>query len=142
MRGMKKILGGMLILVSAAQGVALASRGVPVGNWYGEGQPDSRNVMWLSHEWPDGRYEIRFRRCERGKTVWEQTETGRWHYTKGVEEIQTTFVNGRRAYLKDSYRTVSYDGRKHVYRHVADGFVYSTVRVDDNFRLPSCAMVS
>jgi len=131
----------LALAVFAATAVSARLPVTPVGNWYGEGQPGEGNVIWLSHHWPDGRWDIRGRWCKGGKVLREEFDSGHWQYTKGAELIVTTKVDGQPAHDENHYRTVSYDGRKHVYRHLESGFVFSSVRVDEKFELPSCAMV-
>ena len=69
-------------------------------------------------------------------------ETGRWQLTGDVETLHVRSVNGAPASLDDSYRILSHDGQKQVYRFLATGFVYSSKRVDDTFELPSCETIS
>ena len=38
-----------------------------VGFWFGYGQPDSKNSMYLDHFLPDGRMHSQFRDCRNGK---------------------------------------------------------------------------
>jgi hypothetical protein len=113
-----------------------------VGNWYGEGQPGDRDAYWVSHEWPDGRIEIRFRGCLAGKTRWESTLAGTWSIKGNIEELSITSVNGRKKAYMDRYEMLSYDGRKRTYRHVERGTLFSSIRVSDKFQLPSCARTS
>jgi hypothetical protein len=134
----------LLSLTAPHAALARAPATLPfiVGNWYGEKQPWSDDIIWLSHERPDGRFEIRFRQCKGGKTLQEHLEAGTWRFENGVEEIVTATVDGKPAPRRDTYRTISYDGRKHVYRHRESGYTFSAVRVGETFRLPSCAMTS
>ena len=43
---------------------------------------------------------------------------------------------------EDVYSTLSYDGRKHVYKHHRTGYVFTGVRVAETFQLPSCNLSS
>ncbi len=129
------LIAALLFPVSAA---ATKLQPLPVGNWYGEGQPYSGKVVWLSHAWPDGRYKIEARTCLKGKNVGEGMETGKWGYHNGVMHIVTLVVDGHPSVREDSYHTLSYDGRKHTYRHVGTGYVFTGVRVAESFQLPAC----
>ena len=128
-----------LLLVASA---SLAdTRPFLVGNWYGEEQPKDPNVFWLAHFFPDGRFEAKFRTCHR-KQIYDEIDEGRWTYRNAVAEVTSILVNGQRIDDVQRYHTLSYDGRKHVYRHEATGFVFTAVRVGADFELPSCNLSS
>jgi hypothetical protein len=112
-----------------------------VGNWYGEEQPHDPNVFWLAHFWPDGRFKALFRTCH-GKTTEDEDDSGSWTLRDGVLEVTSVLVNGHAIHQPERYRTISFDGRKHVYRHERTGFVFSAVRVDSDFQLASCNLSS
>ncbi len=112
-----------------------------VGNWYGEQQPNNPNVLWLARFWPDGRFAARFRTC-RGKTAEDEDDKGNWLLRSGVIEVTSKLVNGHAILQVERYRTLSYDGRKHVYRHERTGFVFTAVRVSADYELPSCNISS
>lgn len=112
-----------------------------VGNWYGEEQPSDPNVFWLAHFFSDGRFEAKFRTCHQRQAL-DEIDEGRWTYKNAVAEVTSRFVNGRAIDDVQRYHTLSYDGRKHVYRHEATGFVFTAVRVNADFELPSCNLSS
>jgi hypothetical protein len=112
-----------------------------VGNWYGEAQPHDPNVYWLAHFWPGGRFAAKFRTCH-GKTGEDEDDTGTWSYRADTLEVTSTRVDGQATFQVERYHTLSYDGRKHVYRHEASGFVFTAVRVRADFELPSCNLSS
>jgi hypothetical protein len=112
-----------------------------VGNWYGEEQPKDPNVFWIAHFWPDGHFAAKFRTCHRRETL-DVDDTGTWTLREGVLEVTSTLVNGHTIFQAERYRTLSYDGHKHTYRHERTGFVFAAVRVRDDFELPSCNLSS
>jgi hypothetical protein len=112
-----------------------------VGNWYGEEQPEDPNVFWLAHFFPDGKFEAKFRTCHQ-KQIIDEVDEGRWTYKNAVAEVTSTLVNGRTIDDVQRYHTLSYDGRKHIYRHEATGFIFTAVRVGADFELPSCNLSS
>jgi len=112
-----------------------------IGNWYGEEQPKDPNVFWLAHFFPDGRFEAKFRTCHQKQTL-DELDTGTWTYKANVAEVTSTLVNGRMINQVERYHTLSYDGRKHVYRHEATGFVFTAIRVGPDYELPSCNLSS
>ena len=110
-----------------------------VGNWYGEEQPNDPNVLWLARFWPDGRFEAEFRTCRKTQSI-DEIDKGSWTYRDGAAEVTSTLVNGRPIHVVDRYKTLSYSGNKHVYRHERTGYVFTAVRVDADFELPSCSL--
>jgi hypothetical protein len=142
---MMKSLAFLLVLVAMHGQASATSRvklPVMVGNWYGEGQPNDPNTMWLAHIAPDGKFSAQFRSCVRGKPVDEQTIAGSWTYHDGQWELVTTLVNGITINSINIYKTLSYDGRKHVYRHLQTNYVFTAVRVKQDYKLPSCNLSS
>lgn len=112
-----------------------------VGNWYGEEQPEDPNVFWLAHFHADGRFDAMFRTCHANQAT-DETDIGTWTYTSGGFDVDSTAVNGHATRQVEHYTTVSYDGRKHTYRHQRTGFVFSAVRVGETFELPACGLSS
>ena len=120
---------------------ALAAESSIVGTWYGEGQPGDPDYFWVAHFSAGGNYEAHFRVCH-GTVPQEDVNKGVWTYAKGVNDVLTLEADGHAMYRDDRYDTLSIDAAKFVYRHEATGFVFTARRVDDNFKLPSCAAVS
>ena len=112
-----------------------------VGTWFGMGQPDNKGSMWLIHEAADGNFTVLFRTCVRGKNF-DELETGRWSLSGDSEVLQVRTVNGQKVSENDTYRILSHDGQKQVYRFMGTGFVYSSKRVDENFQMPDCQTIS
>ncbi len=129
-----------VVLLALAR-VAHAAPAFLVGNWYGEEQPHDPNVFWLARFWPNGRFQAEFRTCHPGQTL-DETDEGRWTYKNGVAEVTSTRVNGQPIDIVDRYRTLSYDGNRHTYRHERTGFVFTAVRVSADFELPACNLSS
>jgi hypothetical protein len=97
--------------------------------------------MWLIHQAADGTFRVLFRTCVKGRNL-DEVETGRWELNGDVETLHVRSVNGAPASLDDSYRILSHDGQKQVYRFPRTGFVYSSRRVDETFEMPSCETIS
>ena len=138
MRFRLPVVAALMVLAGAA---AAEPAHFLVGNWYGEAQPEDPNVFWLAHFHADGRFDAVFRTC-RGNDAADESDTGTWSYRPGGFEVNSTAVNGIPTSQVERYTTVSYDGRKHSYRHERTGFVFSAVRVSDGFELPLCGLSS
>jgi hypothetical protein len=112
-----------------------------IGAWFGQGQPDDKSEMWLVHNDPDSSFQVQFRACAKGKAM-DQMETGRWSLAGDTETLQVLTVNGTPLAQREIYKILSHDGAKQIYRYLATGFVYTSRRVDGDFEMPSCEMIS
>lgn len=112
-----------------------------VGSWFGSGQPDNKGSMWLIHESADGGFTVQFRTCAKGKNL-DEIETGRWTLSGDVETLHIATVNGTKVALNDDYRILWHDLGKQIYRYQGTGYVYTSKRVDADFVMPDCEMVS
>lgn len=112
-----------------------------IGTWYGEEQPKDPNVFWLARFFSDGRFRALFRTCH-GKETLDEDDSGTWTFRDNVLEVTSKLVNGHAILQAERYHTLSYDGRKHVYRHERTGFVFTAIRVRDDYELPACGLSS
>jgi len=112
-----------------------------IGSWFGTGQPDDKGSMWLIRQAADGSFAVQFRTCLRGKNL-DEIETGRWSLNGDVETLHIQTVNGTPVSQDDTYKILSHDGGKQVYRFLGTGFSYSSRRVDEAFEMPDCQTVS
>ncbi|HEU4549049.1 MAG TPA: hypothetical protein VFS01_05085 [Rhizomicrobium sp.] len=126
----------LLALVTPA-----AAAPFPVGTWFGQGQPHDRGEMWVAQMLADGRFRVQFRSCRKGKAT-DQFETGRWVLKDDLETIDIATVNGRPMPRTDRYRILGQDGRVQSYRYLRTGFVFTSRRVADGYRMPRCDLVS
>jgi hypothetical protein len=97
-------------------------------------------VFWLAHVAPNGTFEAEFRRCEK-KGRRDIVISGTWSEKDGLWQLLTTMANGQTVHALNNYKTQSYDGRKHVYRHLESGYLFTAVRVAATFELPGCDVV-
>jgi hypothetical protein len=133
---------GLLILVFLIP-LTSAHAAAPyvVGTWYGQGQPDDRDQMWLEHLLPNGGFDGLYRSCIKGKAQ-DLFQTGSWSLAGDVITIHIATVDGAPAPRTDLYRTLSRRGKTWTYRYLRLGFVYNAQRAADNFKLYSCEAVS
>jgi hypothetical protein len=89
------LLPGFLFLSSIAYAANVELSGV--GSWYGEGQPDDKDQVWLSRHEGNGKFSIVSRKCNNGVAA-DNAEEGTWSYKSGLLEIVTTLVDGKPAH--------------------------------------------
>jgi hypothetical protein len=112
-----------------------------LGTWFGTGQPNDKAAMWIAYMKPSGVFAAHFRSCVKGQE-YDEMETGRWRLEGDLETITIQTVNGKPFSREDSYKILSHDDRRQVYRYLADGFVFTSHRVNEKFEMPSCEAIS
>jgi hypothetical protein len=132
---------GLAFLVLLALGAPAAGQPWPVGTWFGQGQPHDKSEMWVAHMLAGGQFQVQFRTCRKGKPI-DQFETGRWNLQDGLETIDIATVNGQPQARHDQYRILHHDGRSQVYRYLRTGFVFTSRRVADDYKMPRCDLIS
>jgi hypothetical protein len=135
---MKRLLAGLLLCLTASPVCAAPSL---VGIWFGQGQPDSKESMYLDHLLPNGQIHSQFRTCIKGK-AYDSTEDGSWSVKGNILTVRVALHDGIAMPRSDTYRleSVTPDRFKDVYLPL--NFPYDERRVDDKFTMPSCQLVS
>lgn len=122
-------------------GSAIAAPPNVVGFWYGTGQPDDKNQMWLEQFSADGGFRGVYRACIKGKAQ-DQILTGHWSLAGDHERIDIQTEDGTPFFRSDLYRLESFNGRIWKYRYLDLNYLYTAIRVDAKFQMPSCETVS
>ena len=134
---MRSIAGLALCLVASSANAAPSL----AGTWFGKGQPDSKESMYLDRFLANGQLQSVFRDCIKGK-AYDAIEDGTWSVAGTILTIKVTHHNGIAMPRTDTYRLVSVtaQGFKDVY--VPLNFPFDEHRVDDKFEMPECQLVS
>ena len=131
-------LSGLALCLFASSANAAPSL---VGTWFGYGQPDSKDSMYLDHFLSDGRLHSQFRDCLNGKPF-DATEDGTWSVSGNILTIRIARHNGRPAPRTDVYRLVSVTPQGFKDFYIPLNFPFDERRVADDFPMPSCELVS
>jgi len=110
------------------------------GRWFGQGEPHDKSEMWLALASPNGDFEVQFRACHKGKAS-DLFQNGKWWFQDGTEIVQITLSNGQVVFDETPYRILFHDGNHQTYS-MANGFTFRSSRVDANFHMPECDLVS
>ena len=98
------MLAALMLLSAAAQGSAApASAPTLVGFWYGIGEPGDPEVFYIDAFSADGKFNAEYRKCEKGKLIYQQTQSGTWKIADGVLTINSTMINGKPGKFDHSY---------------------------------------
>jgi hypothetical protein len=123
-----------LILI-AAPAAAPSHPSFLTGFWFGQGEPHDKSEMWLAQASPNGDFAVQFRACRKGKAN-DLIQKGKWWFQDGIETVQVTLSNGQIV-----FKILAHDGNHQTYS-MPDGFVFKSSRVNGNFRMPECDLVS
>jgi hypothetical protein len=108
-----------------------------VGIWYGEGEPADVRVLYIDAYHADGTFNSEFRKCEKGRLVWKQTESGTWSAANGVLTMSAKTIDGKPATYDNSYQIESLTGTEfHARLHDPD-YLFVEKRVAA-FEFPPC----
>ena len=112
-----------------------------VDTWFGYGQPDSKDSMYLDHFLANGQLHSQFRDCIKGKP-YDSTEDGTWSVSGNILTIKIALHNGIAMPRTDVYRLISVtaQGFKDIYLPL--NFPFDERRVEDSFKMPGCQLVS
>ena len=128
------------LIVLAAPALAAERPSYLIGHWFGQGEPNDKSEMWLAHAGANGDFAVQFRACRKGKAS-DLIQKGTWWFQDEIEYIQITSSNGQVVFNETPYKILSHDGKHQTYS-MPSGFVFKSSRVDANFRMPPCELVS
>jgi len=112
------------------------------GTWFGYGQPQSKDAMYIDRMYADGRWRGEYRTCVMGKAVDEQVQMGRWSLKGDILSLQTDTVNGKLKLYTYTYKMLTHSPKAQKYINLEENFPYTPRRVADNFQMPSCELTS
>ena len=108
-----------------------------VGIWYGKGQPDDPNVLYLDFFGADGSFLSEFRKYEGCNVVWQQVESGTWSMSGDVQTIVKSAVNGMPTSAQQEYVVEHASAGEIRARHVGTGYLFIERRME-RFEFPVC----
>jgi len=111
------------------------------GTWFGHGQPESKDAMYIDRMYADGRWRGEYRTCVKGKAI-DQVQVGRWSLKGDILSLQIDTVNGVLWPHTDAYKMLAHSLTTQKYINLDQNFPYTPQRVADNFQMPSCELIS
>ncbi|HWX90252.1 MAG TPA: hypothetical protein VNY75_08100 [Rhizomicrobium sp.] len=130
----------LLVLLATQAAGAAEHPAFLIGHWFGQGEPNDRSEMWLGRASANGDFAVQFRTCRKGKAS-DLFQKGIWWFQDGVEYVQITLSGGRVVFDETPYKMLFHDGKHQTYS-MPSGFVFKSSRVDTNFQMPPCELVS
>ena len=111
-----------------------------VGTWFGHGQPESKEAMYIDRMRADGSWQGEYRICVKGKPS-DQIQTGRWSLAGDILSLKVDTINGIPMPRTDTYKMLAHSVNGQKYISMAWNFPYTPGRVADDFQMPSCELV-
>ena len=112
-----------------------------VGTWFGHGQPEDKDSMYIDRMRADGSWRGEYRTCIKGKAL-DQVQEGHWTLEGDTLSLRVDTVNGMRAPRTDLYKMLAHTGTTQKYLSMAWNFPYTPQREPDDFKMPSCQLIS
>jgi hypothetical protein len=113
-----------------------------VGTWFGQGQPESKEAMYIDRMRADGSWQGEYRICVKGKPPDDQIQMGHWSLAGDVLSLKVDSVNGMPMPRTDTYKMLAHSANSQKYLSMAWNFPYTPGRVADDFQMPSCELTS
>ena len=130
----------LMFVFAAADGSAAPAPAQPptlVGFWYGIGEPGDPEVFYIDAFHPDGKFNAEYRKCEKGKLIYQQTQAGTWKIADGILTINSTEINGKPGRFDHSYTIEMLSATEfHARLHDPD-FLFEERRIP-KFEFPPC----
>jgi hypothetical protein len=133
----KKLLAVLLLLAPPAW-----AQSYMVGTWFGQGQPNSKESMYIDRMRADGSWRGEYRTCVKGKSFSEQIQEGRWSLSGDMLILKVELVDGRREPRIDNYKMLAHSATTQKYVSMGWNFPYTPKKMPDDFQMPSCELTS
>jgi hypothetical protein len=134
----KKALAACLLVLFATPAGAQSTM---VGTWFGQGQPRSKESMYIDRMRPDGSWRGEYRTCIKGKPV-DQVQEGRWSLAGDLLILKVELVDGSRTPRTDNYKMLAHTATTQKYVSLGWNFPYTPQKMADDFQMPSCELTS
>jgi hypothetical protein len=141
MRGLLASLILMPVLVLATPASAASYM---VGTWFGHGQPQDKNSMYIDRMRADGSWRGEYRSCMKvkGKPLPDQVQEGHWTLQGDTLSLRVDTVDGLRAPRTDLYKMLAHTATTQKYISLSYNYPYTPEREPDDFQMPSCQLIS
>src|ERR1051325_7957321 len=133
---MRWLLGCVVVLFTTH---ANAAASYMVGTWFGHGQPESKDAMYIDRMRADGSWRGEYRTCVKGKASDDQVQTGHWSLAGDILSLKVDTVNGIPKPRIDTYKMLAHSANSQKYV-TPWNFTYAPGRVADDFQMPSCEL--
>lgn len=138
MSHLRKYLAASLFVLIASP---VCAQSTMVGTWFGQGQPNSKESMYIDRMRADGNWRGEYRTCIKGKSS-DQVQEGSWVLKGDTLILKVEMVDGHREARTDSYKMISHTATTQKYVSLGWNFPYTPKKMADDFQMPSCELTS
>ena len=130
------ILSVLLLAVFCGSASAAGAPSL-VGFWYGIGEPDDPDIFYIDAYHADGTFNSEYRKCEKGKLIYQQTQSGKWSVANGTLTMNADMVNGLPDRFDHSYTIEMLTEREFHARYHNPDYLFKETRIPA-FEFPPC----
>jgi hypothetical protein len=112
-----------------------------VGTWFGRGQPQDQEAMYIDRMRADGSWRGEYRTCIKGKPS-DQIQEGHWTLAGDTLSLRVDTVDGMRQPRTDLYKMLAHTATTQKYLSLGWNYPYTPAREPDDFKMPSCQLIS
>jgi len=136
-----KVAWAVAMLLGAVGASAAAPAGTIVGFWYGLGEPNDPEIFYIDAFHADGNFNAEYRKCEKGKLIYRQTQSGTWKVANNQLTINSTVIDGRPGRFDHFYTIESLNLTEFQARLHDPNFLFIEKRIP-RFEFPACYLGS
>ena len=136
---MRWLLASLIVILALAAPASAAS--YMVGTWFGHGQPQDKEGMYIDRMRADGSWRGEYRTCIKGKAL-DEIQEGHWTLQGDMLSLRVDTVNGMRETRTDLYRMLGHTATSQKYLSLGYNYPYTPTREPDDFKMPSCQLIS
>jgi hypothetical protein len=136
---MRWLLASLILTLALATPARAAS--YMVGTWFGRGQPQDQESMYIDRMRADGSWRGEYRTCIKGKPS-DQIQEGHWTLAGDTLSLRVDTVDGMRQPRTDLYKMLAHTATTQKYLSLGWNYSYTPAREPDDFKMPSCQLIS
>jgi hypothetical protein len=134
---MRWLLASLMLMPVLMLAAPASAASYMVGTWFGHGQPEDKDSMYIDRMRADGSWRGEYRTCK-GKPLPDQIQEGHWALAGDTLSLRVDTVNGMRAPRTDLYKMLAHTATTQKYLSLGWNYPYTPQREPDDFMMPSC----
>ena len=138
---MRWLLVSLMLMSILALAAPASAASYMVGTWFGHGQPQDKEGMYIDRMRADGSWRGEYRTCIKGKAL-DEIQEGHWTLQGDMLSLRVDTVNGMRETRTDLYRMLGHTATSQKYLSLGYNYPYTPTREPDDFKMPSCQLIS
>ena len=138
---MRWLLASLILMPILALATPASAASYMVGTWFGRGQPQDQEAMYIDRMRADGSWRGEYRTCIKGKPS-DQIQEGHWTLAGDTLSLRVDTVDGMRQPRTDLYKMLAHTATTQKYLSLGWNYPYTPAREPDDFKMPSCQLIS